>query len=98
MVGPLMSIVTSFGLLYICGLRFSGLLATVPFMVISIGIDDSFVVLAALRHTDYNQKYSERVAVAVANSGGPITVISITDVICFVVGMQSSIYGVTLFW
>jgi hypothetical protein len=110
-----MAVCTTFGLLFLFDFKFTGLLATVPFLVLSIGtrttttgtviaydpgVDDSFVLLASMRfHSGHGNDGTtgERVGTGLAMAAGSISVISLTDVLCFVVGMQSNVYGVTLF-
>ncbi|MCP9262030.1 Serine/threonine-protein phosphatase [Dirofilaria immitis] len=50
-LSPAMTLVTSCGILWNIGLPFSNILIVVLFLIIIIGVDDSFFILAAWRHS-----------------------------------------------
>lgn len=52
-VSPGMALVTTFGFVWALGFPFSNILTVVPFLVITIGIDDAFLILAGWRHSRY---------------------------------------------
>uniref|UniRef100_A0A0K0FWX6 SSD domain-containing protein n=1 Tax=Strongyloides venezuelensis TaxID=75913 RepID=A0A0K0FWX6_STRVS len=96
-ISPLMAIITSFGILAQCDFPFSNILTVVPFLVLTIGIDDAFLILAGWRQGSSSLTFSERMGEALAKSGASVTVTSITDVLCFAVGLFSNIPVVQLF-
>lgn len=50
-ISPTMALLTTFGLVWAIGLPFSNILTVVPFLVITIGIDDAFLILAGWRQS-----------------------------------------------
>ena len=52
-LSPGMALVTTFGILWGIGFPFSNILTVVPFLVVTIGIDDAFLILAGWRHSRY---------------------------------------------
>lgn len=46
-----MALITTFGLIWAVGFPFSNILTVVPFLVITIGVDDAFLILAGWRHS-----------------------------------------------
>lgn len=53
MLSPAMAIITSVGMLWAIGIPFSNILTVVPFLVITIGVDDAFLILAGWRHSKF---------------------------------------------
>ncbi|KHN84295.1 Patched domain-containing protein 3 [Toxocara canis] len=96
-VSPGMALVTTAGLLWGIGYPFSNILTVVPFLVVTIGIDDAFLILAGWRHSNPSADLEERMGEALAKSGASVTVTSITDVLCFAVGLISNMPVVQLF-
>lgn len=50
-ISPSMALITTFGLVWGAGLPFSNILTVVPFLVVTIGIDDAFLILAGWRQS-----------------------------------------------
>ncbi|KAE9549531.1 hypothetical protein FO519_007249 [Halicephalobus sp. NKZ332] len=96
-ISPAMALITTFGLLWGAGLPFSNILTVVPFLVITIGIDDAFLILAGWRHSGSQNDLESRMGAALAKSGASVSVTSITDVLCFGVGLVSQMPVVQLF-
>lgn len=47
-----MALITSLGIIWSLDYPFSNILTVVPFLVITIGIDDAFLILAGWRHSE----------------------------------------------
>jgi predicted RND superfamily exporter protein len=86
-----MAITTSIGLLFALGFPFSNILIVVPFLVMCIGIDDAFLILAAWRQSDPDADLVEKMAQTMAKSSASVSVTSFTDVLCFAVGFCSQL-------
>ncbi|EJW71032.1 hypothetical protein WUBG_18064 [Wuchereria bancrofti] len=92
-----MALITSWGILWGVGLPFSNILTVVPFLVITIGVDDAFLILAAWRHSNPASDVETRIGETLTHSGTSVTVTSLTDVLCFMVGLFSNLPVVRLF-
>uniref|UniRef100_A0A1I7X0Q0 SSD domain-containing protein n=1 Tax=Heterorhabditis bacteriophora TaxID=37862 RepID=A0A1I7X0Q0_HETBA len=94
---PGMALWTTAGLLFWLGFPFSNILTVVPFLVITIGIDDAFLILAGWRHSTKGASLDQRLGESIAISGASVTVTSVTDVLCFAIGLFSNMPVVQLF-
>uniref|UniRef100_A0A8R1HRU7 SSD domain-containing protein n=1 Tax=Caenorhabditis japonica TaxID=281687 RepID=A0A8R1HRU7_CAEJA len=96
-LSPGMALWTTTGLLWGIGYPFSNILTVVPFLVITIGIDDAFLILAGWRQSTKGESLEVRLGQSVAISGASVTVTSVTDVACFATGLFSNMPVVQLF-
>ncbi|CAJ0957827.1 unnamed protein product, partial [Mesorhabditis belari] len=96
-ISPTMALWTTVGFLWWCGFPFSNILTVVPFLVITIGIDDAFLILAGWRQSTVGASLEQRMAESVAISGASVSVTSVTDVLCFAIGLFSNMPVVQLF-
>ncbi|CAJ0605858.1 unnamed protein product [Cylicocyclus nassatus] len=96
-ISPSMALWTSGGFLFWIGFPFSNILTVVPFLVVVIGIDDAFLVLAGWRQSTKGAPLEQRIAESVAISGASVTVTSVTDVLCFAIGLFSNMPVIRLF-
>ncbi|ULU05678.1 hypothetical protein L3Y34_017962 [Caenorhabditis briggsae] len=96
-LSPGMALWTTTGLLWGLGYPFSNILTVVPFLVVTIGIDDAFLILAGWRQSTKGESLDVRLGQSVAISGASVTVTSVTDVACFATGLFSNMPVVQLF-
>ncbi|CAB61102.1 SSD domain-containing protein [Caenorhabditis elegans] len=96
-LSPGMALWTTTGLLWGIGYPFSNILTVVPFLVVTIGIDDAFLILAGWRQSTKGESLEVRLGQSVAISGASVTVTSVTDVACFATGLFSNMPVVQLF-
>uniref|UniRef100_A0A7E4VLW0 SSD domain-containing protein n=1 Tax=Panagrellus redivivus TaxID=6233 RepID=A0A7E4VLW0_PANRE len=96
-ISPGMALITTFGSMWAIGVPFSNILTVVPFLIITIGIDDAFLILAGWRHSSGQTDFESRMGAALAKSGASVSVTSITDILCFGVGLVSQMPVVQLF-
>ncbi|KAJ1371361.1 hypothetical protein KIN20_033303 [Parelaphostrongylus tenuis] len=96
-ISPAMALWTSCGVLFWIGFPFTNILTVVPFLVVTIGVDDAFLLLAGWRQSTKGAPLEQRMAESVSISGASITVTSITDVFCFAIGLFSNLPVVRLF-
>lgn len=87
----------AFGLTVYCGLEFIGLNLAAPFLMLGIGMDDTFVLLAAWRRTDDRLSVPERMAHTYADAGVSITITSLTNFISFWIGVITPFPCVRIF-
>jgi len=62
-----------------------------PFILIGIGVDDMFVLIAALESTPKGMPVVERMSHAMGTAGVSITITSITDLFAFILGVTSKL-------
>ncbi|XP_023228990.1 patched domain-containing protein 3-like [Centruroides sculpturatus] len=82
-----MSLISGFGLLQYAGLGVSPVTNIIPFLVLGIGMDDTFVMLSAWMKTDPKKSVEERMTETFTESGVSITITSLTNVASFLVGI-----------
>lgn len=80
-----LSIAFSIGLASYLGYFYTPLHTVLPFILLGLGIDDSFVICNAFGRTDPRDSIPERMAVGLGTSGVSITVTSITDFVAFMI-------------
>ncbi|CAH1261987.1 PTCHD3 [Branchiostoma lanceolatum] len=100
MVGVLgagMAVLATIGLMSYCGIKFNTLVAAMPFLVIGVGVDNMFILLAAWRKTNPWDSVQERSANTYAEAGVSITITTLTNALAFAVGAITSFPGVRVF-
>lgn len=65
--------------------------------LLGIGIDDSFVMLAAWRRTSVKLDVPERMGLMLSEAAVSITITSLTDIVSFVIGIYSPFPSVQIF-
>ena len=85
-VSAIMGSMSAFGLVMYLGMDFIGINLAAPFLMLGIGIDDTFVMLAAWRRTSIHDTVPKRVAEAYREASISITITSITDMLSFWIG------------
>lgn len=66
-------------------------------MLIGIGIDDTFVMLAAWRRTPVTMDVPERLARTLSDAAVSITITSVTDIVSFCIGKFSPFPAIQIF-
>lgn len=90
--------IAAFGAGMWLGATFANIIFTLAFLLIGLGTDDTFVLVAAFQHPDVvNLHPRERVSEAMARAGSSIAVTSITDLIAFLCGSITTIPAVRAF-
>ncbi|XP_067124910.1 patched domain-containing protein 3-like isoform X2 [Centruroides vittatus] len=89
-ISSLFAVVTAFGVLLLCGMKYTEGNMVVPFIVVGIGLDDSFVLLAAWRKTNPKDSVEKRMSTTYSEAIVSITITSLTNVAYY-------IYQVTFF-
>ncbi|XP_067123977.1 patched domain-containing protein 3-like [Centruroides vittatus] len=96
-ISVVLALGSGFGFVIFCGVPFIDISLTVPFMLLGIGIDDTFVMLSAWRHTESKKSVEERLGEAYAESAVSITVTSLTNFICVCIGMVTPFPAIRIF-
>ncbi|XP_071496452.1 patched domain-containing protein 3-like [Diadema antillarum] len=96
-ISALLAIAASSGLLCFLGFHFNIVAASMPFLIIGIGIDDMFIMLAAWRKTNPRSTVEERMGKAYSEAAVSITITSITDALAFGIGAITPLPAVRIF-
>jgi predicted RND superfamily exporter protein len=89
--------VTAFGLVMYLGMDFIGINLAAPFLMLGIGIDDTFVLLAAWRRTSPHDTVPVRLGQTYREAAVSITITSVTDMLSFWIGVITPFPCVRIF-
>ncbi|XP_053403811.1 patched domain-containing protein 3-like [Mercenaria mercenaria] len=92
-----LAIPSSFGLCAAAGVDFVSIVGAAPFLVIGIGIDDMFILLAGLYEARRKPTLEEKISDTLRTSGVGITITTVTDLIAFMAGAGTNIIAVRSF-
>ena len=93
----IMSLLTGFGLLFCIGVPFSSITQIFPYVLMGIGLDDTFIICGALSRTDARQDIVDRIVEAMEEVGVSVAFTTLTTVVAFLLGGVSSLPGVRWF-
>ena len=89
--------ISAFGLVMYLGMDFIGINLAAPFLMLGIGIDDTFVMLAAWRRTSVHDSVSVRLGQTYREAAVSITITSVTDMLSFWIGVITPFPCVQIF-
>eukprot|EP00934_Nitzschia_sp_Nitz4_P001366 Nitzschia sp. Nitz4//scaffold395_size11642//5914//11294//NITZ4_009033-RA/size11642-processed-gene-0.12-mRNA-1//-1//CDS//3329550258//1366//frame0 len=99
-----LSTAAGFGLSSIFGMFYGPVHSVLPFILLGIGVDDSFVIVNAFnrerkgpRSSEDNEGIAQRCARALGRAGASITVTSATDLVAFAISSSSSLPALASF-
>ncbi|KAK5967546.1 Patched domain containing protein [Trichostrongylus colubriformis] len=92
-----MGIITSLGMLMLFGMPFSDITTVMPFLVVAVGIDNMFLMVAAIRRTSRCLPVAERMAECMSDAAVAILITSTTDALSFGVGAITTLPAVHIF-
>jgi len=90
-VGVLMSIMTGYGLMFICGVPFTSITPILPFIMLGIGLDDTFILSGSFYRTDPKKPTAIRIKETIEDAGTSITLTTLTSSLAFALGCISTI-------
>ncbi|UYV60911.1 daf-6 [Cordylochernes scorpioides] len=96
-VSSLLAVSASLGLCLVCGVKFVSINLAIPFIMLGIGMDDAFVMLAAWRRTDPGLSLEARLRETYCHAGVSITITSLTNLTSFLVGMATPFSATNIF-
>ncbi|XP_067135658.1 patched domain-containing protein 3-like [Centruroides vittatus] len=88
-ISSLFAVVTAFSILVVCGMKYAETNVIVPFIVIGIGLDDSFVLLAAWRKTNPKDSVEKRMSITYSEATVSITITSLTNIACSLIALTT---------
>ncbi|XP_019633705.1 PREDICTED: patched domain-containing protein 3-like [Branchiostoma belcheri] len=92
-----MAVVSSMGLCLYCGVKFTSVVASMPFLIIGIGVDDMFIMIAAWRKTHPGGSVEKRMEETYAEAAVSITITTITDGLAFGIGAITVFPAIRIF-
>ena len=96
-VSTALGILCGIGLTMLFGIPFIRLVGVVPFLVVSVGIDDMFIIVDEFDRQSPKFAPRRRVSNSIAKVGATITMTTITDVIAFFIGTSSAFLDIKYF-
>lgn len=84
-----MAFVSAVGLCSVFGVSYGPVHTSLPFLMMGLGVDDIFVMMACWRQTETKHRQHsipEKMALMLQHAGASITVTSFTDVVAFGIG------------
>jgi len=96
-ISAILGSISAFGLVIYLGMDFIGINLAAPFLMLGIGIDDTFVMLAAWRRTSVHDSVPERMGQCYRDAAVSITITSITDMLSFWIGVITPFPCVQIF-
>ncbi|XP_023225985.1 patched domain-containing protein 3-like [Centruroides sculpturatus] len=85
-VSPFLATVAAFGLLIYCKMEYVPLNVMIIFLMLGIGVDDAFILIAAWRRTDVDASVPDRIKEAYTEAAVSITITSLTNFFAFCMG------------
>lgn len=92
-----MATLAAFGFCMYLGIEFIGINLASPFLMMGIGLDDTFVLLAAWRRTPLQWTVPERMSHTMSEAAVSITITTLTNVVSFCIGLACPFRSVQIF-
>ncbi|KRY73486.1 Patched domain-containing protein 3 [Trichinella pseudospiralis] len=85
------------GMMNLCGMIYTQIVAVMPFLIVSVRLDNTFLMISAIRLTSRNLPVEERMGQAMSEAAVSITITVLTDVFSFALGILTNIPAVQIF-
>ncbi|XGW22431.1 hypothetical protein V3C99_005005 [Haemonchus contortus] len=92
-----MGIASSMGGLVLLGLQYNDIVAVMPFLVVAVGTDNMFLMVAAVKRTSRVLPVEQRMGECMADAAVSILITALTDAFSFGVGTITTIPAVQIF-
>ena len=92
-----LSLMTGYGMIMLCNVPFTYLLQVFPYVLIGIGLDDTYILMGAFSRTKQTDSMEQRVECMMEDVGVSITVSSLTTFLAFLLGAFSSLPALQFF-
>ncbi|KAK0409391.1 hypothetical protein QR680_004512 [Steinernema hermaphroditum] len=97
-ITPIFGIAAAFGVLIgAFGLAYQPIVTVSVFLVLTVGIDDMFLIMAAWRSTDPKLETNERLGETLVEAGPSICLSTLTNVLSFAIGAFTSTPAIQVF-
>ncbi|NWX91470.1 PTHD3 protein, partial [Nothoprocta ornata] len=95
-----LAVVSSFGLMLYCGVPFVITVANAPFLILGVGVDDMFIIIACWEKSVKEVEKSDtkaRLAETYTEAAVSVTITTLTDVLAFFIGTWTAFSSVKSF-
>ncbi|XP_066538156.1 patched domain-containing protein 3-like [Hoplias malabaricus] len=92
-----LAVLSSFGFLLFCGVPFAMTVASAPFLILGIGVDDMFIMLSCWQKSKVKDEVENRMAETYKEAAVSITITTLTDVLAFYIGLLTPFRSVQSF-
>ncbi|XP_074430504.1 patched domain-containing protein 3-like [Larus michahellis] len=95
-----LAVLSSFGLMLFCGVPFVVTVGNAPFLILGVGVDDMFIVIASWEQSSRKKEKSDvksRLAETYAEAALSVTITTLTDVLAFFIGTWTAFPSVRSF-
>ncbi|XP_072170373.1 patched domain-containing protein 3-like [Diadema setosum] len=92
-----LAIVSSIGFLSYCGLSFNEIVSLMPFLIIGVGVDNMFIMIAGWRQLSIYMPVHERMGHTYSEAAVSITITNLTTVLAFIIGATISLPAIRAF-
>ncbi|VDK43064.1 unnamed protein product [Anisakis simplex] len=94
---PVLAMITSTAVISSMGIKFQSIVVASLFLVLSVGVDDVFIILRGWDRTDMKLDVPLRLSKTLEEAGPSITISSLTNALSFAIGILSSTPAVRTF-
>ncbi|KFP61224.1 Patched domain-containing protein 3, partial [Cariama cristata] len=95
-----LAVLSSFGLMLFCGVPFVVTVANAPFLILGVGVDDMFIMIASWEQSSRKKEKSNvksLLAETYAEAALSVTITTLTDVLAFFIGTWTAFPSVRSF-
>ncbi|KAM6412456.1 patched domain-containing protein 3-like [Pluvialis apricaria] len=95
-----LAVLSSFGLMLFCGVPFVVTVANAPFLILGVGVDDMFIMIACWEQSSGKKEKSDvksRLAETYSEAALSVTITTLTDVLAFFIGTWTAFPSVRSF-
>ncbi|KAL4624630.1 patched domain-containing protein 3-like [Arapaima gigas] len=92
-----LAVLSSFGMLLLCGMPFAMTVATSPFLILGIGVDDMFIMISCWQQTSVLDRVDVRLANTYKEAAVSITITTLTNILAFYIGIMTPFRSVQSF-
>ncbi|WKX90079.1 hypothetical protein Q1695_009149 [Nippostrongylus brasiliensis] len=96
-VVPVLAVTTTFGLCSLIGNRTNSLMLIMPFLIMGIGVNDSFLTVHAWLRQPLRQAAAVRLGKVLEEVGPSITTTTLTNVVTFLIGWLTPTEEISIF-
>jgi len=96
-IGVGLALMSAFGMAQTFGIKFNMVIQVLPFLILGLGIDDTFVIVGAYQRVPYHLPVEEKMALTLERAGSSIFVTSATDFCAFLMGLYTRLPALRAF-